>query len=104
MDEQVTRRVLYGGESANVCAYCFKHYRALTPKQLKRKECLAKQCGALKKLDHPFWEEREERKQKRKDRKDRFEKLYEQSTERGQAHAVHSKATPADSAGVSQNT
>ena len=97
MDEQVARRVLYGSESTNVCAYCFKHYRGLTPKQLKRKECLAKQCNALKKLDHPYWEHRDTRKQMRKERKERLEKLYEQSTERGQTHAVHTKATSADS-------
>ena len=97
MEEPVARKVLYGSESTNVCAYCYKHYKALTPKQVKRKECLAKQCGALKRLEHPYWDKRDKKKQMRKERKERMEKLYEQSTERGQAHAVHTKATSADS-------
>lgn len=56
--------VLYGCEAAykNVVGYCKYHHRFLTVKQLKRKQCLGKQCKLLSKRDNKFWEERENRK------------------------------------------
>ena len=82
MDEPKVRRTLYGTWSANTCAFCAFHGKALTPKQMKQHGCLGKQCDALIRHEHPLWEQREERKQKRKERKDRFEKMYLDSTGR----------------------
>ena len=76
------RKCLYGSRSANTLAYCHYHHRALTPQQMKEKQCLAKQCNALQKHEHPYWEQREASREKRKARKARLEKLYE---ERGRA-------------------
>lgn len=58
-------RTLYGGkiEETRAVGYCWHHHAYLTAKQLKKKECLLKGCGALKRLDNPYWEQRE-----RKDR------------------------------------
>ncbi len=46
--------------------YCKKHCRYMTCKQLKRKECLRKQCRALEKHPHEFWKQRELTKMKKK--------------------------------------
>lgn len=63
---------IYGNElSGTPVAYCFyKHHRGyLTVKNLKKHECLRKQCPCLKKLPSPYWEKREAVKQKRRERK-----------------------------------
>ena len=39
--------------------FCHKHQRYLTATQLRRKECLKKQCGALERHEHEFWRQRE---------------------------------------------
>lgn len=59
-----------GGSKEKCCGYCGLHKCNLTVKQLKSRECLGKQCTFLKKLPHPFWEQREERKRLRKARKE----------------------------------
>ena len=69
-------RTFYGGRSSNTLAYCHYHHLSLTPEQLKQKQCLKRQCGALQKFDHPYWKKREESKQKRKERKERLEAKY----------------------------
>lgn len=61
--------VLYGSETYLKCcpAFCKFHHSYLTRKQIIRKGCLGKQCGALDKiLDHPYWKEREIKKQKKR--------------------------------------
>ncbi len=78
MDEPKVRRTLYGGRSSNTCAFCALHGRALTPRQMKKHQCLAKGCSALVRAEHPIWEEREKRRQMRIERRDRLEKLYEE--------------------------
>ena len=95
------RKCLYGTRSSNTLAYCHKHHCALTPQQLKQKQCLAKHCNALQKHEHPYWEQREKSKQKRKERKVRLEKLYE---ERGRANEICSKAASANSGRVPKNS
>lgn len=61
-----TKKVLYGGESTNVCAYCKRKGCYMTVKQLKKKECLRKNCHHLdKKEDHEWWKQRELLKQKK---------------------------------------
>lgn len=59
---------LYGTEiMENRCVgYCKKHCGYMTCKQLKRKECLKKQCKALERRPHEFWEQRELIKMKKK--------------------------------------
>ena len=62
-----TKKVLYGSESTNVCAYCKRKGCYMTVKQLRKKECLKKNCQHLdKKEDHEWWKQRELLKQKKK--------------------------------------
>lgn len=61
---------MYGAESDNVCAYCKKHRKGMTVKQVKTKECLKKNCWHLVKYeDHSWWKQRDVIKAKRKVRK-----------------------------------
>ena len=61
---------MLGGSKRKCVGYCRLHKCTVTVKQMKNRECLKKQCGALKRLPHPYWEEREHRKQLRKRRKE----------------------------------
>ena len=64
------QRTLYSGQSDNCCAYCKLHKCGMTVKQMRRKECLKKQCYHLEKNEeHAIWKQRETMKQKRKQRK-----------------------------------
>lgn len=64
------KKILYGGESKNVCAYCKRKGCYMTVKQVKKKECLKKECHHLdKKEDHEWWRQRELLKQKKKQNK-----------------------------------
>ena len=50
------RYTLYGtlANTGKVVAYCRKHKAGITAQQLRQKQCLAKQCRALKKYpEHP---------------------------------------------------
>lgn len=49
--------------------YCGRHHCYLSVAQLKRKECLQKQCTHLEKYEHEFWQQRELTKARRKQRK-----------------------------------
>ena len=73
MAEGKKRRTLYGSATANTCAFCALHGRALTPTQMKKHECLRKKCTALIKHEHPIWIEREKKKEVRRARKQRLE-------------------------------
>lgn len=75
MEEKV-RKTLYGSESSNTCAYCCYHHYSMTPKQLRKKECLKKNCKFLLKHEHTFWKLREHRKELRKSRKLMVEQRY----------------------------
>ena len=46
--------------------YCWHHHCYVTVTQIKQKECLKKQCGALEKYEHEYWRQRELTKSKRK--------------------------------------
>ena len=64
-------QTLYCGKSNNCCAYCNLHKCHMTVKQMKKKECLKKQCWHLKKNpDHQFWHQRDTVKSKKKARKE----------------------------------
>ena len=76
-------KTFYGCRSANSCAYCYKHHKALTPRQLQRRECLKRQCDALQRYDHPYWDQREKTKEKRIARRERLEILYKEVTANG---------------------
>lgn len=54
---------MFGGmiDRSRAVAYCYYHHAHLTEKQLKKKRCLGKGCSALKKMEHPYWEQRERR-------------------------------------------
>ena len=63
---------LYNTESyfCRCVGYCTFHKAYLTEKQLRTKNCLGKQCGALiRQTGHPFWLERELQKLDKKLRK-----------------------------------
>lgn len=58
---------IYGGSPANPAGYCKLHNGSLTPKEIKRKNCLGKQCHHLiKNEEHEYWKQREREKAKRK--------------------------------------
>ena len=66
-------KTLYHGCSDNCCAYCHFHQCSMTVKQMKKKECLQKQCRHLvKNPEHAYWKLRESMKQKRKARTERI--------------------------------
>lgn len=50
----------------NCVGYCKYHCRHLTVHQVKRKQCLKKQCNALEKRAHEYWRQREIKKAKKK--------------------------------------
>lgn len=63
-------KTLYNCYSDNCCGYCSLHMCSVTVKQLKKKECLKKQCHYLRKNEsHDYWRQREWLKQKKKERK-----------------------------------
>ena len=66
---------LYGTEiSKKRCVgYCKKHDGYMTCKQVKRKECLRKQCRAFVRYEHEFWTQRELIKMKKKIRRQPYE-------------------------------
>jgi len=99
MAEKKVRRVLSGTTSSNTCAYCAFHKCSLTPRQVKKQRCLGKQCNALIKHEHEFWQDQEERRALRKARKERLEKKYLEVTGGG-AHAIHTEEASADRGGV----
>ena len=64
------QETLYHCYSDNCCAFCRLHQCGVTVKQMRKKECLQKQCHHLqKKEEHPYWDQRARMKQRRKDRK-----------------------------------
>ena len=64
------KKTLYNCYSDNCCAYCKLHGCSMTVKQMKKKECLKKQCFHLQKNEnHDIWRQRERMKEIRKERK-----------------------------------
>lgn len=68
-------KTIYGGEPKNPPAYCKFHHGYVTVSEMKRHECLKKQCGHLVKYDHPYWAQREETRRLRKERKNHYKAL-----------------------------
>lgn len=63
-------KTLFNSCSDNCCAYCKLHDCSMTVKQMKKKECLKKQCWHLEKNEsHDIWRQREQKKKKRTERK-----------------------------------
>lgn len=61
---------LFNTCSDNVAGYCKLHHCSMTVKQIRRKECLQKNCWHLQKnTSHDWWRQREVVKQKRKAKK-----------------------------------
>lgn len=67
--------VMYGTCSENCAGYCKLHQVGMTVKQIKKKDCLAKNCWHLEKKEHEWWAQRERAKAKRKNRKEEFKKM-----------------------------
>lgn len=64
---------LYGTCSENCAGYCRRHCCHMTVKQIKKRNCLGKQCWHfIKNEDHMWWTQREATKQKRIARKERL--------------------------------
>lgn len=61
--EETLVNVLYGGRTSlrHCCGYCKRKGKYLTVKQMKKHECLAKQCQYLDKVEHRFWELRDKK-------------------------------------------
>lgn len=57
---------LYAGSPKNPPATCRHHHCSLTVKEMKKHECLRKQCVYLQKHEHTYWEQRELMKQRKK--------------------------------------
>ena len=67
-------KTLYNNYSDNCCAYCKLHKCSMTVKQMKRKECLKKQCWHLEKNEeHDYWRHKARMKEIRKERKQAIE-------------------------------
>lgn len=73
--KEKTMEVLYGTCSENCAGYCHLHGTGLTVKQIRNKDCLAKNCWHLEKKEHEWWSQRERTKAKRKSRKKDFKKM-----------------------------
>ena len=65
-------KMMLGGPASKCVGYCRLHKCNITADQMKKRECLHKECTALRKLPHPYWEQREKTKQKRLERKERL--------------------------------
>lgn len=64
-------KTLYNNYSNNCCAYCKLHNCSMTVKQMRKKECLQKQCWHLEKNEvHDFWRHKARMKEIRKERKE----------------------------------
>lgn len=80
MEENIVN-TLYGCQTSlqNCCGYCRRKGKYLTVRQMKRHECLAKQCPHLCKLEHPFWAYRDkklaQKKESRNERKYELERV-----------------------------
>ena len=64
-------------KKTSAVGWCKFHKFALTPKQIKLKHCLDKQCKALVRYEkHPYWLRKAEIKKLRKQRKERLKSTY----------------------------
>jgi len=70
------KNTFYGSQTANVCAFCWKHKLYLTSRQVRKRKCLRRRCDAIQKLDHPVWRMREEKMKACADKKARLEAAY----------------------------
>ena len=76
-----------GAAKDKTCAYCHLHKARLSPKQMKSKECLKKQCRHLVPWkQHPYWAQREREKELKKQRK--------QERKEAMTNAIHPVQAP----------
>lgn len=62
------RKFVRLGGSQDPIGYCHLHKRTLSKQQMKSKQCVAKECGALQKyLEHPYWVKSNKAKQSKED-------------------------------------
>ena len=43
-------------KKANACAYCSLHNCYLSAKQMKKRDCVNRDCKHFQKEEHPFWD------------------------------------------------
>ena len=76
-------------KSSNICAYCKKHNLWMTPKQMRKRQCICRHCDALSPItSHGYWSYRESVKENRKLRKERLESQYLEIVSRRETHGV----------------
>ena len=83
------------GAEKNAVAYCRKHHQKMTSKQMKKKQCLSKNCNHLDRIPGEYWKDRVEKNRSKKQARAEREAAYlnaigrsqdaEQLREEGQA-------------------
>lgn len=69
-----------GGQ--NAVGYCRLHKVTVTPKQMKKRKCLEKECRHFVRLErHPLWEQKRRAKELRNERKKTTEQIGVESDE-----------------------
>ena len=77
-------KTLYHSYSDKICAYCELHECGMTVKQMKKKQCLQKQCHYFHRNEnHQIWYQRELVKNHRKVRKEALRLIWEQAGNAG---------------------
>lgn len=60
------------GSATNACAWCHLHRITMSPKQMKQRKCLQKQCRHLIPWkQHPIWEQKRIARERRALRKEK---------------------------------
>lgn len=69
--------VLYGGQclKSHCCGYCKRKGKYMTVKQMRKHECLAKQCPHFDMLEHAYWKKREAKLAGKKERKNELARI-----------------------------
>lgn len=52
-------------KESKAVAYCHKHHRFMTIRQMRTKGCLQKGCNRFEKVDCSYWKEREIKKERK---------------------------------------
>lgn len=64
-----------GQHIKNPCAYCAKYGKYLSPRQVKERKCLEKQCWRFNKMPHSWWEQKAVVRQRKIDKKERQQRI-----------------------------
>lgn len=71
------KKTIYGGLVENPAAYCNLHHGSMTVKEIRKRECLKKQCWHLQKNEeHEYWRQRAVQKAKKVNSKHQNSVIY----------------------------